>query len=322
MSAESSGIFPVPARPVLVLTGTTASGKDATAVAVAEAIGGEVITLDSMKVYRGMDVGTDKPTRAERREVRHHLVDGLAPDESMNLRRYVDSAWAVVKDIQERGREAILTGGTALYLKGFLHGVFDGPAADHDLRAALRAEYAALGAGVLHKRLRSVDPVAAARLHPNDRKRIERALEVHALTGRNLSDQLRGWHDPVPSWACVVILTWPREVLYDRINTRVERMFEGGILEETASILGSGGFGPQSSQALGYAEAQAVLAGTMTKAAAVERVQARTRQFARKQLTWFRSLQGAQWIEGTRETGIEQLTERVLRLWQKRSSAV
>lgn len=308
--------MPAPERKVLILTGTTASGKDATAVEIADAIGAEVVTLDSMKLYRGMDVGTDKPTHEERRSVPHHLMDSLLPQESMNLRRYVDAARSAVADIHSRGREAVLTGGTALYLKGFLHGVFDGPAADPEFRDALRREYAALGAQVLHDRLRAVDPTAAARLHPNDRKRVERALEVHALTGKSLSEQLGQWHADLPGWAVVIVLTWPREVLYERINERVKRMFDGGLLEETARILETGGFGPQSGQALGYAEARAVLAGTMGKATAIAEVQRRTRLFARKQLTWFRSLASAHWIEGAEGQGIPELTERVLQVWR------
>ncbi len=308
-------------RKVLILTGTTASGKDATAVAVAEAIGAEIVTLDSMKVYRGMDVGTDKPTTGERRGVPHHLLDSLSPLEPMNLRRYVDAAHAAVADIHARGREAVLTGGTALYLKGFLHGVFEGPAADPVFRAALRAEYAELGSPALHERLKVLDPTAALRLHPNDRKRVERALEVHALTGKCLTEQLGQWRSAVPAWAVVSVLTWPREVLYERINERVQRMFEGGILEETARLLASGGFGPQSGQALGYAEAQAVLAGSMSKGDAIALVQRRTRLFARKQLTWFRSLESAHWIEGEAGQGVPELAERVLHVWRMAGGA-
>lgn len=321
MSSGTPSAVDAPRRKVLILTGTTASGKDATAVAVAESIGGEVVTLDSMKVYRGMDVGTDKPTPAERRAVPHHLLDSLAPQEPMNLRRYVDAAARAVADIHARGREAVLTGGTALYLKGFLHGVFEGPAADPEFRAALRLEYASLGAVALHERLKTVDPAAAARLHPNDRKRVERALEVHALTGKSLSEQIGQWQPTVPPWAVVIVLTWPREVLFERINERVQRMFDGGLLEETARILESGGFGPQSGQALGYAEAQAVLAGTLNKETAIAEVQRRTRLFARKQLTWFRSLGGVHWIEGQPGQGVAELTERALRVWRMSDGA-
>lgn len=281
---------------------------------LAERLGGEVLALDSMKVYRGMDIGTDKPTLTERRGIPHHLLDLLAPSESMNLRRFVDLAHATVQDIQARGHQPIAVGGTALYLKGVLHGVFEGPAANLELRARLRTEAAAHGVAALHQRLATVDPASAARLHPNDYKRIERALEVHELSGVPLSVQLGQWAQQPSLAADVFVLTWPRDELDRRINTRVERMFDMGLLEEVERILGSGGFGPQSGEAVGYREAAAVLAGTMERKTAVQLVQQRTRQFARKQLTWFRSMTAARWVEAREGDSAESLAERVLSL--------
>lgn len=312
----------IASTPLLVITGTTASGKDSTAVTVAEALSGEVVALDSMKVYRGMDVGTDKPTLHERRAVPHHMLDLLDPLEAMNLRRYVDLAREAVGAIRGRGHQPLVVGGTALYLKGFLQGVFEGPSADLELRGRLRAEAALGGVPLLHQRLALHDPPTAARLHPNDYKRIERALEVWELTGIPLSSHLGQWEQQPVLAAVVCVLTWPREELDKRINERVGRMFDTGLLEEVQRIQATGGFGTQSAQAVGYREAVAVLDGSLTRSAAVDLVQRRTRQFARKQLTWFRSIKEACWIEARSGDSAESLAPRVLEHWERAGRCV
>jgi tRNA dimethylallyltransferase len=296
---------------VLVVSGTTASGKDRTGALLAARLGGEVISLDSMKVYRGMDVGTDKPRPEEREGVPHHLVDILEPAESMNLRRYVDLAHQARRDIAARGRLPVVVGGTALYLTGFLRGVFEGPAADAAFRERLRREAAAGGTEVLHARLAQRDPAAAARIHPRDYKRIERALEVLELTGSPISALQKQWSEPAPFRYRLYLLTWAREVLDARIDERVDRMIEGGLVDEVRRILASGGFGPQSGEALGYREIAAFLRGETGLEEARELIKRRTRRFARRQLTWFRGMKEAVWITGAEDDGPQRFAARI-----------
>lgn len=276
--------------PVLIVTGTTASGKNALGARLGEAFGGEAISLDSMKVYRGMDVGTAKPTAAERRGVPHHLIDVLDPREGMNLRRFVDAAHAARRDVALRGKVPVVVGGTQLYLHGFLNGVFEGPDQDPAFRAALRAEAATAGVPALHGRLAAIDPAAAARIHANDYKRIERALEVAQAVGRPLSVLQAEATRPIPFPRRTAVVTWERGELDRRIDRRVGEMFREGFVDEVRRILADGGFGRESADALGYAEARAVLEGALGEAEAIEAVRRKTRRFARKQLTWLRKL--------------------------------
>lgn len=301
---------------VLVVSGTTASGKDRTAAVLARRLGGEIIVLDSMKVYRGMDLGTDKPSPEDRGTVPHHLLDILDPRESMNLRRYVDLARGAAADILRRGAVPIVAGGTALYLQGFLHGVFEGPEADSGFRDRLRAEAAALGLPALHERLRGIDPAAAARIHPQDYKRIERALEVHHLTGRPISGLQTQWAGAPALPHRLYLLGWDRHVLDRRIDDRVDAMFRSGLVEEVRGILERGGFGPQSGEALGYRETAAHVRGEAGLAETIELVKRHTRRFARRQLTWFRRLATAVRIEGREGEGPEELAGRILEDWR------
>jgi tRNA dimethylallyltransferase len=299
-------------HPILLLTGTTASGKNRVGISLAKALGGEIISLDSMKVYRGMDVGTDKPTREDRTLVPHHLVDIADPWESMNLRRFVDLAHRVRAEIESRGRVPLIVGGTALYLNGFLRGVLEGPEANNAVREGLRAEAAVRGVAALHVRLQGVDPEAAERIHPNDYKRIERALEVFAITGHPISRLQGQWDRPVTSPHCLYVLTWPRTVLDARINDRVDAMMSMGFIDEVRSILSGGGLGRESSQALGYREVVSHLEGAITAREAVDLIKRRTRRFARRQLTWFRKWEDARWIKAREGDTQESLTERIL----------
>src|SRR5262245_11585820 len=224
----------------LILTGPTACGKTALALDLAERIGAEIIALDSMTVYRGMDVGTAKPTPAERARVPHHLIDVLDPWESLTVAWWLDRAAEACRDIAARGKRPLFVGGTPFYLKALLHGLFPGPPADAELRHALEAEAARDGNAALHTRLAAVDPKTAARLHPNDVRRVVRALEVHALTGKPISDWQQNWDtdsfagSDAPQAAKIpgVVLELPREVLYDRINRRVDVMLAAGWLCE------------------------------------------------------------------------------------------
>jgi tRNA dimethylallyltransferase len=274
------------------LTGPTASGKTAVGVALAHRLGAEVVALDSMTLYRGMDVGTAKPTEAERGGVPHHLIDVLDPWESASVAQYRSWAERVVSEIEARGKRVLFVGGTALYLKALLRGLFEGPGADAALRLALEAEADRLGDAAMHARLAALDPASAARLHPNDRRRVIRALEVAEATGRPLSAWQTEHGRPAPPGVAVFALQRPREELCDRIDRRVVQMVRDGLVEEVRRLLdGPRPLGPVPAQGVGYREVIDLLAGRATLDETVARVQARTRQFAKRQATWFRGLQ-------------------------------
>jgi tRNA dimethylallyltransferase len=274
------------------LAGPTACGKSEAAVFLAERIGAEIVALDSMSLYWGMDVGTAKPSAALRQAVPHHLVDVIEPHEEFSLAEYVAAAEAACRDIAGRGRVPLFVGGTGLYLRGVLRGVFDGPPANWTFRRAIESEAAAHPPQWLHDRLREVDPDSAARLHPHDARRIVRALEVHHVTGRPLSEQQRQGPLPPerrPPW--VLWLDPPRDWLAARIDRRVQQMIADGLVEEVRGLLGRDRpMSHTAQQALGYKEVIAHLTEGVPLAETVDLIQRRTRQFAKRQLTWFRNL--------------------------------
>jgi tRNA dimethylallyltransferase len=273
------------------LTGPTASGKSAVGVHLARALDAEVVALDSMTLYRGMDVGTAKPTMEERGGVPHHLIDVLDPWESASVAEYRGWAVEAVRDIESRGKRALFVGGTALYLKALLRGLFEGPGAVPEVRDRLEAEAEALGAPALHARLTALDPATAARLHPNDRRRIVRALEVIETVGRPFSELQREHAQTAPASTKVFALELPRPVLYDRINRRVLRMFEAGLVDEVRRLkTAPRPLSGVAEQGVGYRQVVAHLAGELTLDQTIDLIQTRTRQFAKHQATWFRNL--------------------------------
>jgi tRNA dimethylallyltransferase len=278
------------------LSGPTASGKSALGVALARELGAEIVSVDSMAVYRGLDVGTAKPTAEQRRAVPHHLLDVVSAAEPYSVARWLADAAAAVADCRRRGRRVLFVGGTPLYLRALRDGLAELPGEDPDLRRELAAEAAAHGTAHLHARLAMVDPAAAARIHPHDLKRIIRAMEVEQLSGQPLSRSFAPAPHPVFERQFFV-LDPPRATLYERIDRRVERMFAAGLVEETrAALAAPGGLGPTAVQAAGYAEAADLLAGHIDRAEAIRRTQQRTRQLAKRQLTWLRSFKQAIWI--------------------------
>jgi tRNA dimethylallyltransferase len=286
----------------LILTGPTACGKTALALEVAGRIGAEIVALDSMTVYRGMDVGTAKPTPDERARVPHHLIDVLDPWESLTVAWWLERAADACREITARGKRPLFVGGTPFYLKALLHGLFEGPPVDPELRRSLEAEAERGGRTALHARLAAVDPKTAARLHPNDVRRVVRALEVHTLTGKPISGWQQTWDTPAfadspeaappPVRIPAVVLELPREVLYERINRRVDAMLEAGWLEEVRRLRAlPRPLSREARQALGYRELLAHLDGSGPEwAETVELIRTHTRQFAKRQLTWFRHL--------------------------------
>ena len=283
---------------LVVIAGPTATGKSALAVAVAEALDGEVVSADSMLVYRGMNIGTAKPTPAERRGVPHHMIDLVEPDEEYSVAVYQKQAREWVGRILAKGKTPILAGGTGLYLRAVIDDYdFTAVASEPRLRAALLEEAARDGSAALHRKLAGFDQRAAARLHPNDARRITRALEVYYLTGKPISDAWRLEEKKTLYDLVFLGLHLDRPELYQRIEKRVDAMLAAGLVEEVRGLRDRG-YGAEltSMQGLGYKEILAYLAGTSTKDEAVTLLKRNTRRFAKRQLTWFRRDPRIKWL--------------------------
>jgi tRNA dimethylallyltransferase len=265
---------------------------------LARRLNAEIISLDSMALYRGMDIGTAKPTADERRAVPHHLVDEIEPHEGFSLAQYIEAAHDKIDGIRARHKEVLFVGGTPLYLKGLLRGIFQGPPADWALRARLAEKAERHGSDYLHRRLSEVDPVAAERLHPNDTRRLIRALEVHEKTGRPISQWQTQFETGRSADTCrVFVLDWPREQLHARIDRRVEQMFADGLVDEVRSLTARTlPLSKTARQAVGYREVIEHLEGKRDLAQTVQLVKTRTRQLAKRQGTWFRSLSECRFV--------------------------
>ena len=306
---------------VLVVTGPTATGKSALSVALAQRLGGEVISADSMQIYRGMDIGTAKVTPAEMCGVPHHLLDVAEASEDWSVARWVAAAASAAEDIFSRGRVPILVGGTGLYIDSLLSGRdFADNAGDGALRAALGAEYDRIGGAAFRERLRAVDPARAEKLHPSDKKRLVRAMEVWRLTGETISAHDARTQALPPRYDSLrVALTFAdRTALYARIDARVDDMVAAGLFDETARLLAAG-LSPESTamQAIGYKETAAYLLGRCDKAEAVEAIKRASRRYAKRQLTWLRRDAGLHWIAWGGAPDIAAAADAVAALWNK-----
>ena len=288
-------------EPLAFLIGATAVGKSALALDVAERAGAAIVAMDSMQVYRGMDVGTAKPTAAERARVPHACLDLADPPERYDVQRYLADAEAALDEIRARGLRPLVVGGTGFYLKALVFGLFGGPAADLALRRSLQERARARGRSALHAELTVIDPAAAERIHPNDEKRVVRALEVWEQTGRTLSGWQAEW-----GWGGAAPPGRPRRIvglrlegaeLDLRIGRRTTAMLDAGWAEEARCIRDEIGFGPTSVQALGYQEVLDLVDGKATRAEIEELVSLRTRRFARRQRTWFKKFPETVWVD-------------------------
>ena len=281
-----------PVRDCWFLTGPTASGKTQIGLELADLLAAEIVSLDSMAIYRGMDIGTAKPSLAERQRIAHHMLDLIEPSEDYSLAQYVAAAEWAAFDITSRGKAALFVGGTPLYLKSLLRGIFSGPPADWALRCQLQKIAEREGSEFLHARLAQVDPRSAGRLHPRDTRRIIRALEVWEKTGQSISDLQQQFDRSRSSDQCrVFALQWPRKELGRRIDQRVEAMFAAGFVEEVRQLVDRySSLSRTASQAVGYKEVLEHLSGARDLEDSRELVKLRTRQFAKRQETWFRSL--------------------------------
>jgi len=278
-----------------VLLGPTAGGKTALSVRLARAHPLEIVSVDSRQVYRGMDLGTAKPSASERDGVPHHMIDVVDPGDEFNVARYCEMAREAMRGIWDRGARPLLVCGSPLYLKGLLWGLFKGPGADAGLRETLGREAQRCGVPQMHRRLAEVDAEAARRIEPTDWRRIERALEVHGLTGEPISARQEQFEGPPMMPYVAVGLQWPRDMLYERINRRVDDMMAAGLLDEVTRVGGS--LGPQARQAVGYKELIAHLEGQLGLDEAVGQVKRNTRRLAKHQMTWFRHFPSVVWLD-------------------------
>lgn len=295
---------------ILCIVGPTASGKTKLSVALAQWLGAEIVSFDSMQIYRSMDIGTAKPTEAERGGIRHHMFDVAEPTEDFSVSRYVELADACVQDILSRGKPVILVGGTGLYVDSLIAGREFAPYPSTGCREKLEARVHREGIEPIFRELQAVDPEAAELIHPANQKRVIRALEVYLETGKTITEHNRETqlqppkYDPV--WIGLDYVN--REALYNRINLRVERMLEQGLVDEVRRLLASG-LSPKATslQAIGYKELVAYFSGEGTLEEAVEEIQRASRRYAKRQRTWFRRNEKVHWIELDDEPDFDEI---------------
>ena len=298
--------------PVLCLMGPTASGKTALAVKLAQRLPFEIISVDSALVYRGMDIGTAKPDAETLRIAPHRLIDMLDPAEAYSAGQFRSDALREIAAIQAAGRFPLLVGGTMLYFRALERGLAKLPAADPTVRAHLAADMAEQGSAALHSRLAQVDPGAAARIHPHDAQRIQRALEVYELTGQPLTELWGGSHNELLPFRIIKLIMAPveRRILHERIAQRFRAMLEQGFVAEVERLQARGDLdlNKPAMRAVGYRQVWDYLDGVLDYPAMVERGIVATRQFAKRQLTWLRSESGAFWLDSAAPDGLERLT--------------
>lgn len=308
----------MPEEPLLVLLGATATGKESAAVHAAPHLRAEIVCADSAKPYRGLGIAAAAPPPAHASAVPHHLVGVLDPTESLNAARWSALAREAIGGIRARGRRPLVVGGTALYLKSLLFGMFEGPSADPELRARLRAEEAA-APGTLHAKLAAVDPVTAARLHRNDTKRLLRALEVHEKTGRSITELQREWAaGPSEPYVAVGLRRDPAD-LRRRIDLRVDRMVAAGLADEVLAVVASGRLGPTACEMIGVkelvpalrAEIETGVRDATAIGAAIAEVKQHSWVLARRQGTWWKGFPGIRWLDVSPDEGAESVGLRV-----------
>jgi len=301
---------------MILILGVTASGKGRLAYDLAEHLGAEIISIDSMKVYRRMDIGTAKPPKEARQRVKYHIIDVVEPSDSFSVGAFIDTASDSMEQINSRNRKIVAVGGTALYVKSLLYGLFDGVGTDEQIRTELRARAEAEGLAELHRELTKIDPAAAERINPNDAKRIVRALEVYQLTGKPISSFQKQWeqrqikHD----WT-IIGLRREKADASSRINRRVKKMIDAGLVDEVKSLLDEEKpLGKQARCAIGYAEIIEHLSGQTSLEDAIESIKINSRRLAKGQRTWFKTFQNVHWLDIAEDETPEQILARTKRL--------
>jgi len=308
---------------MVLILGVTASGKGRLAFGLAESLGAEIISIDSMKVYRRMDIGTAKPPKEARAQLQYHLIDVVEPSESFSVGTFLDLAYEAMEKIKRRNKPVIAVGGTALHIKALLYGLFEGPGSNEQIRAELRLRAEAEGLEQLYHQLETIDPTAAERINPNDSKRIIRALEVYKLTGKPISslqkqwgtiDEGRGTIDDIRctkhNWA-IIGLRMEKTDANSRINKRAKRMIAAGLVDEVKSLLAEDKpLSKQARCAIGYAEIIDHLKGKNSLEEAIELIKKNTRRLAKNQRTWFKTFKNVNWLDIDAEEPAEKILNR------------
>jgi tRNA dimethylallyltransferase len=299
---------------IVIILGPTAVGKSELALELAGQLNGEIVNADSLQVYRFMDIGTGKPTMAERERVRHHLIDVVKPDQEFNAAMFRHLASEVIHQIHARKRNPMVCGGTGLYLRALTRGLFEGPAQDVIFRSELEKEIAQSGLGSVYRRLAEIDPTVTSTIHPNDRSRTVRALEVYQLTGKPISQWQNEHRFQEDSFAVLKVgLTLDRVELYERINRRSAAMIQAGLLDEVRSLVARGySLDLKPLGSVGYAQMGKVIRGALAIDAALEEMQQQTRHLAKRQLTWFRGDKDVRWFHPKQISEILEISKEFL----------
>lgn len=296
----------------LLIIGVTASGKGRLAFDLADSLGAEIISVDSMKVYRRMDIGTAKPPKEARENIKYHLIDVVEPSEAFNVSSFLDLAYDATEQIKSRGKRTIAVGGTALYIKALIYGLFEGPGSDEQIRAELQARAETEGLEQLHRQLTEVDPAAAERIGVKDRNRIIRALEVYEITGKPISSLQKQFdaERPLHNWT-IIGLRRQRSIENSRMNQRAKKMIEAGLVDEVKALLSEEKpLSPQARCAIGYAEIINHLNGRISLDDAIELIKKNTRHFAKNQRTWFKTFKNVNWLDIKSEEPAEEIFNR------------
>jgi len=301
-------------KDMVLILGVTASGKGRLAFELARKTAGRIISVDSMKVYRRMNIGTAKPSEQTRQQVKYHLIDVVEPSESFSVGKFVELTNEAIEEIKSVNKPVIAVGGTAMYIKILLFGLFEGAGTDEEIRRQLKQRIKAEGLSELHKELSQIDPVAAGRIHPNDAKRIVRALEVYKITGIGISYLQRQFDasQPLDNWT-VIGLRRKKADANHRINMRVKKMFETGLVDEVKALLAEDKpLSQQARCAIGYAEVIDYLNGKITLEDTIELVKKNTRRFAKSQRTWFKTFRDVNWLDVAEDESSERILERTM----------
>jgi tRNA dimethylallyltransferase len=297
---------------MILILGVTASGKGRLAFDLAESRDAEIISIDSMKVYRRMDIGTAKPPKEAQQRLTYHLIDVVEPSDSFSVGAFLDAASVAVQQIKRRSKEIVAVGGTALYIKALLYGLFEAAGADEPIRAELQSRAEVEGLAELHRELATIDPVAAARINPNDARRIIRAMEVYRVTGRPISNFQKQWdtRQPKHNWT-IIGLRREKIDANSRINQRAKKMIAAGLVDEVKSLLAEDKpLSKQARCAIGYAEIIEHLSGRMELEEAIERIKKNTRRLAKGQRTWFKTFRDVHWLDVQPDEPRESIFER------------
>lgn len=288
---------------VIVICGPTASGKTSLSISLAKKINGEIVSCDSMQIYKEMDIGSAKPTVEEMQEIKHYLVDFVSPEKRYSVSEYKEDASKAIEEIINKGKTPIIVGGTGLYLNSLIYNIqYNEMEVDLNYRRELEKEAEEYGLEVLYNRAKEIDPEAMEKVSANDKKRITRVLEIYNVTGRNKTELEKKSRKEVPYNYLIFGINMERSILYDRINKRVDIMLEQGLIEEVKNLINKYSNMPTAMQGLGYKEVKEFLDGNISKEEMIEKIKMETRRYAKRQITWFKRIKNIIWLDGLNKT--------------------